>query len=143
MSEDSIIQAVTDYFMACPLLKDGVFRVDALSGKAVEYAIETSIFNPVIKTYVNGDTERQYQFNFSSREFYSTDRIQSILNNSFYEELAAWVENQDRKKNYPALPNGCYPQSLEVLTSGYIFDASMRNARYQIQLRLTYIKEVN
>ena len=32
---DSIIQAVTDYFVDCPLLKDGVFRVDALGANGI------------------------------------------------------------------------------------------------------------
>ena len=32
-----IIEALTDYFMACPLLEGGVFRVDSLGTDAVEY----------------------------------------------------------------------------------------------------------
>ena len=142
MSEPkSIIGGVTDFFMKCPLLKGGVFRVDALGDHAVEYAIETGIFEPILRRYVNGDTERQYQFNFGSREFYSMDRIQNIQNSAFYEEFADWVEEQNRNENFPELPDGCEPRSLEVLSPGYIYDGSMRNARYQIQLRLTYYKE--
>lgn len=142
MATDSMIAAVAEYFMACPLLKDGVFRVDALSGNTIEYAVETGIFTPVIQQYVDGSSLRQYQFNFTSREFYSMDRIQNIQNSEFYETLAEWVESQDMAENYPELPEGCEVQSLEVLSSGYIFDTSMKNARYQIQLRMTYCKEV-
>lgn len=142
MSEKkSIIGGITDFFMKCPLLKDGVFRVDALGEHAVEYTIETGIFDPILRRYVNGDTERQYQFNFGSREFYSMDRLQNIQNSAFYEEFADWVEEQNRNENFPELPEGCEPRSLEVLSPGYIYDGSMRNARYQIQLRLTYYKE--
>lgn len=141
---NSIIEGITDFFMACPLLRDGAFRVDALGDKAVEYTIETGIFSPVIATYVNGDSDRMYQFNFGSREFYSMDRIKNIENSSFYESFANWIEEQDRNENYPEMPEGCHPYSLTVLSPGYIFDMTMRNARYQIQLQLNYtkIKEV-
>ena len=47
MATKSIIQGVSDYFLNCPLLKDGVFRVDALGTEPVEYTIETGIFDPV------------------------------------------------------------------------------------------------
>lgn len=138
---NSIIQGITDFFMKCPLLKDGAFRVDALSDKGVEYTIETGIFTPVVKTYVNGDTDRIYQFNFGSREFYSMDRLQNIKNIEFYEKFAEWVEEQNRNENFPEMPEKCYPQGLTVLSPGYIFDSTMKNARYQIQLQLEYYKE--
>ena len=97
--------------------------------------------NPILKRYVNGDTLRQYQFNFVSREYYDMDRIQNIQNSEFYEQFAEWVEEQESLGNFPALPEGCEPDSLSVLSSGYIMDISMRNARYQIQLQLIYYKE--
>ncbi len=115
--------------------------MDALSEKAVEYVVETSICDPVLRTYVNGDEERQYQFTFGSREFYSMDRLQNIENSAFYEEFAEWIWKNNREGIFPEMPEGCDPQSIEVLSPGYLFDGSMHNARYQIQLRLTYYKE--
>ena len=138
----SIIEGITAYFMACPLLDEGVFRVDALGDEPMEYLIETGVFNPVVKQYVNGDADMVYQFTFGSREFYTMDRLQNIQNSTFYEQFAEWVNEQDRAGNYPEMPEGCYPQELEVMSPGYIFDASMRSARYQIQLQLNYYKEV-
>lgn len=140
---DSIIEGIVDYIDTCPLLKDGVFRVDAMGNDAVEYAVESGIFDPVVKTYVNGDESRQYLFNFSSREYYSMDRVQNIRNSSFYEQFAEWIREQNRHGNFPELPDGCYPEEIKALSNGYMYDASMRNARYQIQLRLTYYKEVS
>lgn len=140
MSE-SIIAGITNFFMACPLLQDGVFRVNALGDQAIEYNIETGIFNPILKRYVNGDTLRQYQFNFVSREYYDMDRIQNIQNSEFYERFGEWVEEQESLGKFPELPEGCEHDSLSVLSSGYIMDISMRNARYQIQLQLIYYKE--
>lgn len=142
MSAPSIIQGIADYLLTCPLLKDGVFRCDALGTGAVEYAVETGIFTPVLRHFVNGDSERQYQFNFTSREFYSMDRLQNIENTEFYENFAAWIEENNRNGFFPDMPSGCYPQEINILSPGYLFDASMQNARYQIQLQLVYYKEV-
>lgn len=138
----SIIEAITEFIGSCPLLEDGVLRVDAMGENAIEYTVETGIFDPLLKRYVNGDEYRQYQFNFGSREYYSMDRIQNIQNSSFYEKFADWIDEQNRIGNVPDLPEHCYAEEIEVLSNGYMFDGSMRNARYQIQLRLLYQKEV-
>lgn len=137
----SIIEGVTNYFLNCPILKDGVFRVDALGSEPVEYAIETGLTSPIIKTYIDGSTIRQYQFNFNSREAYSMDRIMAIQNESFYEDLGNWVEEQSIFGNLPEMPEGCEAQAISVLAPGYLLDATMENAYYQIQFVLEYFKE--
>ncbi|GFH93612.1 hypothetical protein IMSAGC003_00138 [Lachnospiraceae bacterium] len=137
----SIIEGLTDYFLQCPLLKDGVFRVDALGSGPVEYALETGMTSPVVRTYVDGSSVRQYQFNFNSREAYSMDRILAIQNESFYEDFCNWVEEQSMIGNLPEMPEGCEAQALTVLTPGFMLDATMENAFYQVQLQLQYFKE--
>lgn len=139
---NSIIESVVAYFMACPLLKDGAFRVDAMGPEGVEYSVDVGITTPILKQYVNGSSIRQYQFVFASREAYSLDRLQNISNSTFYEELCDWIETQNRSGTLPELPDGCEAQKLEALTPGYLFDADMTNARYQVQLQLTFFKEV-
>lgn len=138
---DTIIEAVSDYFNKCPLLKDGVFRVDALGTNAIEYTIETGMFDPIVNRYVDGSSVRQYQFSFASREYYSMDRLQNIENIAFYEKLADWIERQSLAGNLPELPEGMEAEEMEILSPGYIFDVSMQRARYQIPLRLLYFKE--
>ena len=137
----SIIEGLTDYFLQCPLLKDGVFRVDALGSEPVEYALATGMTSPVVRTYVDGSSIRQYQFNFNSREAYSMDRILAIQNESFYEDFCNWVEEQSMIGNLPEMPEGCEAQALTVLTPGFMLDATMENAFYQVQLQLQYFKE--
>lgn len=141
MAANSIIEAVAKFFQDCPLLGDGVFRVDALGDEPLEYVIETGIFDPIIETYIDGSSDRRYQFNFGSREYYSMDRFQTIANSAFYEKFADWVEAQDAAGIYPDMPQGMHPEKLRLLSPGYMFDESMRNARYQIQLELIYHKE--
>ena len=69
------------------------------------------------------------------------DRFQTIANSTFYEKFADWVEAQDAGGNYPDMSSGMHPEKLRILSPGYLFDESMRNARYQIQLELIYHKE--
>lgn len=138
---DSIINALEKYFIGCELLKDGALRVDYLGEKPVEYTIEVLPCDPVVKRYLGGSTIRQYLFAFGSREFYSQERLQNIQNSAFYERLADWVETRSMSGVLPELPDGMEAQQLEVVSSGYLFDGSMTNARYQIQLRLLYFKE--
>lgn len=138
---DSIIDALEKYFIGCELLKDGALRVDYLGEKPVEYTIEVLPCDPVVKRYLGGSTVRQYLFAFGSREFYSQERLQNIQNSAFYELLADWVETRSMSGILPELPGGMEAQQLEVVSSGYLFDGSMTNARYQIQLRLLYFKE--
>lgn len=138
---DSIIDALEKYFIGCELLKDGALMVDYLGEKPVEYTIEVLPCDPVVKRYLGGSTVRQYLFAFGSREFYSQERLQNIQNSAFYELLADWVETRSMSGILPELPDGMEAQQLEVVSSGYLFDGSMTNARYQIQLRLLYFKE--
>lgn len=138
---DSIIDALEKYFIGCELLKDGALRVDYLGEKPVEYTIEVLPCDPVVKRYLGGSTVRQYLFAFGTREFYSQERLQNIQNSAFYERLADWVETKSMSGVLPELPDGMEAQQLEVVSSGYLFDGSMTNARYQIQLRLLYFKE--
>lgn len=138
---DSIIDALEKYFIGCELLKDGALRVDYLGEKPVEYTLEVLPCDPVVKRYLGGSTVRQYLFAFGSREFYSQERLQNIQNSAFYERLADWVETRSMSGILPELPDGMEARQLEVVSSGYLFDGSMTNARYQIQLRLLYFKE--
>lgn len=138
---ESIIEALEQFFLDCELLKDGCLRVDFLGEKPVEYVIETLPCDPIVKRYANGSTVRQYLFAFGSREYYSQERLQNIQNSAFYEKLSDWVEEKDRSETFPELPDGMEADGLRVVSSGYLFDGSMKNARYQIQLQLLYYKE--
>lgn len=138
---DSIMEGLAEYFCKCPLLKDGVFRVDALGNEPVEYALEAGITDPVVTTYLDGSSVRQHMFNFNSRDFYSMDRIQAIQNSTFYEKFGNWVEEQSKAGNLPEMPEGCEAQALVVLAPGFMLDADMVNAMYQVQLKLQYFKE--
>lgn len=138
MSENkTIIEALQAYFCQCPLLKEGKIGVDYLGPLATEYSINPEVCTPIIKQYTDGGSLRQYQFSFMSVEYYSSDVLANIDNSGFYEVFADWVEQQDIDSNLPDVDG---IQSIEVLSSAYLFAADEKTARYLIQCRITYLK---
>ena len=139
--DKSIIQGVVDYVTQCPLLKNGLIRVDTLGSKPIEYVVEVLPTNPIVQTYINGGTIRQYLFSIGSREYYALDMLQNISNSEFYEQLQEWFEEQDKLKNFPNIGKDKEVQNIELVTSGYLFATDRKTARYQMQFRIVYFKE--
>ncbi len=109
----------------------------------MEYTLEDVPANPVVKQYTNGSSIRQALFVLASRELYSRDAIENLKSGGFYERLADWLESQNRKRDLPKLPEGLTAQKLEATTNGYCMSADIQQniQRYQIQLRLIYLKK--
>lgn len=137
----TLIQAVRNYLMNCPLLKDGVLlSVDQL-GAEISYTIDTVPCNPIIKKYTDGGSRRQFQFVFASREKYGGQVLENIENSGFYEQFSDWLEQQSWNRIFPDLGNYRTPYGIEILSRGYINDAEDDTARYQIQLNLIYYQD--
>jgi hypothetical protein len=143
-----IITALREYIKTCPHLQEfegaeGIIKVnvDYLGELATVYSIEEVPTNPIIKTYVNGDSVRQFQFIFASREPYGADVLQNISNSGFYFDFANWIEKNNNNDIFPVLDDGYESQEIKVLSPGYAFAVSVDKARYQIELRLKYYKQ--
>lgn len=137
-----IIDSIREYMLACPLLDEfGKINVDYLGVKPTEYTIDSMPTTEIIKSYVDGGKLKQYVFVFGSREYYGPDEIQNIENSGFYEKLSDWFDEQSEKGELPLLEGNKRAVKIEALTTGYLFDASEDNARYQIQARLIYYED--
>ena len=143
-----IIEAIRDYIKKCTALQEfegitGLVKVnvDYLEENSTVYSIEKVPTDPIIKKYINGDSIRQFQFIFASREPYGADVLQNISNSGFYEDFANWIETQDDNSNLPILDDGYESQEVKVLSPGYAFQVDVDKARYQIELRLKYYKK--
>lgn len=136
----SMIESIRDYFLKCPILKDGHLFVDYLGDATTDYSIDPLVCSPIVKKYSDGGSLRRYQFAFMSCEVYSQRDIENIQNSGFYERLAEWIEIQNKSNNLPEFPD-VEVQSIEVLSPGCLFDAEGTVARYQIQMEIQYLKE--
>ncbi len=141
MSRVPIIESVRSYIAGFSGLKDGCLLVDILGDKPIEYVIESVPCDPIYKRYVDGDCQKQFQFIFASREYFSDDVAQNIANLGFYEEFEDWITDNNYEGTLPDLGEGRSAVSIEVTTRGYAFSADGETARYQIQLRLIYEEE--
>lgn len=138
-----IIKALRDYISKCPCLYEfnkGI-NVDYLDNNSTTYSIEEVPCEPIIKRYINGDTKRQYDFIFASRESYGADVFQNIENSGFYEDFSNWIEEESLKGNLPVLEGVKESLEIKVSTTGYAFQTDDNSARYQIQLKLIYFQK--
>ena len=140
-----MINEIRKFILTCPFLNesnDGGIRlnVNYLGEDSTVYSIEEVPCEPILKTYINGNSERQFQFIFCSREPYGSDIMQNLANSDFYEDFANWIEEQNSLKSFPILGSGSKSEKIEVLTTGYAFQVTTDKARYQIGLRLKYLK---
>lgn len=138
---NTIMEALRDYFLACPLMGNRKINVDFLPDNKREYSIDTTPATEVVKWYVGGGTIRQYLFVIRSVEDYAPDVLQNLANSGFYENLAAWMEQQTRAGNLPILPDGKEAQKIEAQSTGYLFTTGPDVGKYQIQCRLQYYQE--
>lgn len=137
-----IIDSIRDYMLNCPVLDAyAKLNVDFLGTQPTEYTIDSQPTTSIVKQYVDGSAIKQFVFAFGSREYYGPDVLQNIENSGFYEELSEWFDEQSKIGNLPTLKDGKKAIKIEALTTGYLFDATEDNARYQIQARLIYYEE--
>lgn len=139
IEERTITDKLIAFFLSCPLI-DGKSPISAdyIGDEIQTYSIDGSPSETIIKTYIDGSTERQLVFDFTSRE--SIEAYENEKNISFYERLAEWVEIQNIQGNLPSLKYPLIPEKIEVLTHGYVEQMSANKAIYVIQMKLTYIK---
>lgn len=138
-----IIDAVKKYIETCPLLKRGKINVNYLGDEPVKYSIDTVPASPVVKRYTDGGELRQFLFVFASREAYDANALENMKVSQFFEEFENWVSTQDIKRIYPVFDDKKLTATkIETVTSGYMYDVTRTTARFQIQLKLTYRKDV-
>ena len=136
------VEAIRDWFRSCPVLQKGNrFGVDYLSADPTEYAIYMS--PSTISSFVDVTGEvcirpvQEISFIFASREKHSSDVLQSLANHGFYDAVIAWIIEQNKVKNFPALSDGVVISVLPSLTQ-YLFEAGANSGRYQISCKLKY-----
>ncbi|NBI08062.1 hypothetical protein [Senegalia massiliensis] len=137
-----IIDKIRDFISVCPLLDEfAKLNVDFLGPNATEYTIDSIPTDSILKQYVDGGKLKQYVFVFGSREFYGPDVLQNIENSGFYEKFSEWLDTKTELGELPLLEGNKESDSIEAMSSGYLFGSTEDTARYQIQCRLIYYED--
>lgn len=140
----NVLEAVRTFIKEeCPCLEDFYhgLGVDYLEEEDTAYMIEAVPGSPVVKRYINGDTDRQCLFAFSSRESYGSNVRQNLENIGFFDTFTDWMERCSREGNLPALGEGRQAKKLEVTSTGYAYRTGVDKAQYRIQCRFLYFQK--
>lgn len=133
-----MISKIRQYFFDLGIIDENSnINVDFLSNKPIEYVIEPMPVEPVIRQYADGSSLRQFVFQFGSREYFGADVIQNMRNTEFYEDFSELIEDNNKKGVLPKIDG---IQSIECLNNGTINEDNTDNAKYVIQMRITYYK---
>lgn len=114
-------------------------NVDFLGGEAREFSLEKIPNNPIIEEYANGGSYRELQFRLASKEYYGAGVIQNLENSEIYEKIYDIIEKNNRDGILPDIEG---IESIECLNNGGIDYTEANTAKYAIQMRITYYKEV-
>lgn len=134
-----MIDKLRNYFFELGIIDENSnINVDYLSNEPIQYVIEPIPVEPVLRQYADGSSLRQFVFQFGSREYFGADVVQNMANTEFYEDFSALIEDNNRKG---VLPNIDGIQSIECLSNGTINEDNTDNAKYVIQMRITYYKD--
>ena len=68
----------------------------------------------------------------------SLREVQNMANTEFYEDFSALIEDNNRKGVLPKIDG---IQSIECLNNGTINEDNTDNAKYVIQMRITYYRD--
>lgn len=140
----SVIESVRAFINGCPHLDEfnAVVGVEYLPEDEKSYIIGASITdNPIVKSYVNGDKVKRFNFVFASREYFGKDNVENMDVAGFYEHFSEWLEECNINGTLPKLSDGKEARRIEALTNGYVFNQTETKAQYQIQCRLTYYQK--
>ncbi len=133
-----MISKIRQYFFDLGIIDENSnINVDFLSNEPIEYVIEPIPIEPILRQYADGSSLRQFVFQFGSREYFGADVIQNMRNTEFYEDFSELIEDNNKKGVLPKIKG---IQSIECLNNGTINEDNTDNAKYVIQMRITYYK---
>ncbi len=139
-----MINSLREYFLKCPSFqKLKELGVDMLSKDANVATIDKTPIKPILRTKVNGDTERQASFILRAHFNHSNELQNKLKNSEFFEEIAEWIEEQNEEENFPILKNNQYVTKITISSSDYLVsvDPTLRKACYQIQIIVEYTRK--
>lgn len=133
--EKTIIDKIREYIAKCPYLKDGKIGIDYLGNEPTAYSIEPIPVKPIVSENIDGSCLEQYAFVLASRESYGPETMQNMLNSKFYEKFSKWIKQNNKEGILPDIDG---IEKIECTSTAYAYQTGIKDARYQIQLRIEY-----
>ena len=141
MPDTNNTASVRTWLRRCPAIERArAFGVDYLAENG-SYSLDATPTALRYRENILGDfTLRETQeqnFVFASREPYGDQFQQNLDNLAFFQDVTAWIIEQNNARNFPAWEGGEVTAIVPTL-SAYPIVMGSAYARYQIQIKVTY-----
>ena len=119
------------------LLTDEKYQINAnmLSADINNYSIDKIPTETVVEKWIIGNTIQRDLYSFRSRNSYSQDTLNNLLNVGFFEKFEDIINSNNEKGILPEIEN---IERIECLNSGSMTNASTNSAEFDIQIQITY-----
>ena len=130
------------WLRSCPTIASSkYFGADYIGEKSTEYSIFSVPSTLKYRENILGKKvlrEKQEQdFIFVARVPYGRDVKQNLDNLAFFQDVAAWIQEQNKIENFPEWDGGIV-SGIEVSNTGAPIMTDSAAARYQITIKVTY-----
>lgn len=141
---DSIVGGLYAYLGQCPFMTGNRINVDYLpeniGQKGVEYSIDTTPSDVLVKAYTGRGGIYQYTFIIRSVKKYSEGALQGIANSGIMEQISDWVRQQNMIRNLPELPAGKTAIQVAIQSIPYLMQQNGKFGYYQMQCAVQYVQ---
>ena len=136
-----MINSIKDFMATCPFLTETDININYLGEDAVSSSVNSVSADPVIKTYTDGGSLRQFIFEISIRQSYGENEEANIAAAELLENISDWIEQKNNVGILPSLSNNKHPISLEIFRTGRVKHKTADTAKYQLKCKLIYYQE--
>lgn len=125
-------------------LAGSILNFNFSPGSADSFGLVTNYADKVVKEFINGDARKAYGFSILITKCFSTyedDLNLEAMN--FAQAFMDWLDEQNRKKEYPDFGSDCEIEKIEALQNMPNLagiNAEEGYARYMVQCRILYIE---
>ena len=114
-------------------------NANMLDNNIDNYSLDKIPTSSTIEKWINGIEIHRDVFSFRSRKAYSQDTINNLANIGFFETFEDKIKSNNNKGILPEIAG---IENVECLNVGTMVSAETNTAEFDIQLQITYKKEV-
>ena len=135
-----MIEETVKYLSQCPHLADAGIKVNYLDGKPTAFALRMKSADPVVKRYTDGGGVFEARFILALRQEYTGADKYNRVAAKRCEDMEEWIARQNENGILPDLGQGMKSISLTVEKSFAPEPSGSVDARFEAELRMTYLK---
>lgn len=119
------------------LLTDTKYTINAnmLSADPNNYSLDKIPTDPNVEKWITGDTIHRDVYSFRSRNNYSQDTLNNLINIGFFEVFEKIISSNNKSRILPDIDG---IQEIKCLNCGSMNNASTNTAEFDIQIEIDY-----